>query len=139
MVSVFITSGMVMTFLTPPVLWSEALSTSMTTQTLTGPLTVQPSTTTTAFMSSDKDIHAALKLVAMALNYLTGHSIPIECANMHSLCIRGANALSLAGYSDRQFRSSVGGAERPSRSMCVNDSSTSLKVWLAARESHLSL
>jgi hypothetical protein len=53
---------------------------------------------------SDKDIRAALKLAASALNYPATRGIPIERVDTHSLCIGGANALSLAGYSDRHIQ-----------------------------------
>ena len=53
---------------------------------------------------SDKDIRAALKLAASALNYPVTRGIPIERIDTHSLRIGGANALSLAGYSDRHIQ-----------------------------------
>jgi len=53
---------------------------------------------------SDKDIRAALKLAAAALDYPLIRGIPIERVDTHSLRIGGANALSLAGYSDRHIQ-----------------------------------
>jgi hypothetical protein len=53
---------------------------------------------------SDKDIRAALKVAASALNYPMTRGIPIERIDTHSLRIGGANALSLAGYSDRHIQ-----------------------------------
>ena len=52
----------------------------------------------------DKDISAALKVAAAALDYPNSRGIPIDCIDTHSLRIGGANALSLAGYSDRFSR-----------------------------------
>ena len=53
---------------------------------------------------SDKDIRAALKLAAAALEYPFTRGIPVERVDTHSLRIGGANALSLAGYSDRHIQ-----------------------------------
>ena len=52
----------------------------------------------------DKDIRAALKLAAAALDYPATRGIPVDRIDTHSLRIGGANALSLAGYSDRQIQ-----------------------------------
>jgi hypothetical protein len=53
---------------------------------------------------SDKDIWAALKLVATALDYPATHGIPIKYTDTHSLHIGRTNVLSLAGYSDSQIQ-----------------------------------
>jgi hypothetical protein len=53
---------------------------------------------------SDKDIRAALKMAAAALEYPLTRGIPVERVDTHSLRIGGANALSLAGYSDRHIQ-----------------------------------
>jgi hypothetical protein len=53
---------------------------------------------------SDKDIRRALKSATTFLNYPATRGIPIERIDTHSLRIGGANALSLAGYSDRQIQ-----------------------------------
>ena len=53
---------------------------------------------------TDKDIRVALKLAATAMEYPTTRGIPIDRIDTHSLRIGGANALSLAGYSDRQIQ-----------------------------------
>jgi hypothetical protein len=52
---------------------------------------------------SDKNISAALKMAALALGY-PGRGFPIDRIDTHSLRSGGANALSLAGYSDRQIQ-----------------------------------
>ena len=52
----------------------------------------------------DRDIRAALKKAATILDYPASRGIPIERIGTHSLRIGGANALSLAGYSDRQIQ-----------------------------------
>jgi hypothetical protein len=53
---------------------------------------------------TNKDICAALKVAAAALDYPRTRGIPIERIDTHPLRIGGANALSLAGYSDRQIQ-----------------------------------
>jgi hypothetical protein len=53
---------------------------------------------------TDKDIRAALKMAAAALHYPVTRGIPIDRIDTHSLRIGGANALSLAGYSDRHIQ-----------------------------------
>lgn len=53
---------------------------------------------------TDKEISAALKVAAAALDYPNQRGIPIESVDTHSLRIGGANALSLAGYTDRQIK-----------------------------------
>mmetsp|Transcript_36829 Transcript_36829/g.82805 ORF Transcript_36829/g.82805 Transcript_36829/m.82805 type:complete len:416 (-) Transcript_36829:347-1594(-) len=52
------------------------------------------------FNITDADIRAALKFAAKQLNY-PERGIPIDRIDTHSLRCGGANALSLAGYSDR--------------------------------------
>jgi len=52
------------------------------------------------FNISDADIREALKFAAKQLNYAE-RGIPIDRIDTHSLRSGGANALSLAGYSDR--------------------------------------
>jgi hypothetical protein len=52
---------------------------------------------------TDKDIRAALKGAAEALGY-PDRGIPIERIDTHSLRCGGANALSLAGWSDRHIQ-----------------------------------
>lgn len=52
----------------------------------------------------DKNICQALKEAATALEYPEYRGIPIERVDMHSLCIGSANALHLAGYSDREIQ-----------------------------------
>ncbi len=53
---------------------------------------------------SDKDISVGLKAAATTLNYPVEKGIPIELVDTHSLRGGGANALSLAGYSDREIQ-----------------------------------
>ena len=53
---------------------------------------------------TDEDVRMNIKLAATALNYLEEKGIAIDRINTHSLRSGGANALSLAGYSDRQIR-----------------------------------
>jgi hypothetical protein len=53
---------------------------------------------------TNKDITAALKRAATVLDYPIAKGIPIERINTHSLRSRGANALSLAGFSDTQIQ-----------------------------------
>jgi hypothetical protein len=53
---------------------------------------------------TDKIIRRALKLAATALEYPERRGIPIERVDTHSLRIGGANALHLAGYSDREIQ-----------------------------------
>ena len=52
---------------------------------------------------TDKHIRAALKLAAYALGY-PARGFPIDRIDTHSLRSGGANALSLAGYSDTQIQ-----------------------------------
>jgi hypothetical protein len=52
----------------------------------------------------DRDIWAATKKAAAMLDYPSSRGIPIDRIDTHSLHIGGANALSLAGYSDRQIQ-----------------------------------
>ena len=52
----------------------------------------------------DQDIRAALKAAAAVLDYPHERGIPIELVDTHSLRIGGANAMSLAGYSDREIQ-----------------------------------
>jgi hypothetical protein len=56
------------------------------------------------FDITDKDIRVALKATAAVLDYPATRGIPIDLIDTHSLRIGGANALSLAGYSDRQIQ-----------------------------------
>jgi hypothetical protein len=53
---------------------------------------------------TDKHIRQGLKLAASALEYPEFRGIPIERIDMHSLRIGGANALHLAGYTDREIQ-----------------------------------
>jgi hypothetical protein len=53
---------------------------------------------------TNEDITMALKTAATALNYPTAKGIPIDRINTHSLRSGGANALSLAGFSDTQIQ-----------------------------------
>ena len=53
---------------------------------------------------TDKDVSAGVKAAASALNYPTTRGIPIDRIDTHSLRSGGANALHLAGYSDRQIQ-----------------------------------
>lgn len=53
---------------------------------------------------TDKDVRSALKYAAKKLNYPENKGIPIERVDTHSLRGGGANALSLAGYSDREIQ-----------------------------------
>ena len=53
---------------------------------------------------SDKMVRGALKLAAAALEYPMTRGIPIDRIDTHSLRIGGANALSLAGYSDLELQ-----------------------------------
>eukprot|EP00956_Cyclotella_meneghiniana_P022335 scaffold42146_cov69-Cyclotella_meneghiniana.AAC.1 len=52
----------------------------------------------------DQDIRAALNAAAAVLDYPHERGIPIELVDTHSLRIGGANAMSLAGYSDREIQ-----------------------------------
>jgi hypothetical protein len=49
-------------------------------------------------------VSVALKAAAATLDYPTAKGIPIDCIDTHSLWSAGANALSLAGYSDTQIQ-----------------------------------
>jgi hypothetical protein len=53
---------------------------------------------------SDKDVRQALKIAGTTLNYPELKGIPIDRIDTHSLRGGGANALSLAGYSDLQIQ-----------------------------------
>jgi hypothetical protein len=53
---------------------------------------------------TNKDVSKALKVAAMALDYLTAKGIPINKICTHSLRSGGANTLLLAGYSDTQIQ-----------------------------------
>jgi len=53
---------------------------------------------------TDKDVRSAVKYAAKELNYPENKGIPIERIDTHSLRGGGANALSLAGYSDREIQ-----------------------------------
>jgi hypothetical protein len=52
---------------------------------------------------TDRNISAALKLAALVLGY-PSRGVPIDRIDTHSLRSGGANALSLAGYTDRQIQ-----------------------------------
>ena len=56
------------------------------------------------FDVTDKDIRCSLKQAARALRYPEFKGIPIARIDTHSLRSGGANALSLAGYSDREIQ-----------------------------------
>ena len=56
------------------------------------------------FDVTDGDIRRSLKHAAIALHYPEYKGIPIERIDTHSLRSGGANALSLAGYSDREIQ-----------------------------------
>jgi hypothetical protein len=53
---------------------------------------------------TNEDVSRALKMAAAVLNYPTARGIPVDCIDTHLLCSGGANALSLAGYSDTQIQ-----------------------------------
>jgi hypothetical protein len=53
---------------------------------------------------NNEDITAALKRAARVLNYPLTRGIPIDRIDTHSLRSGGANALSLAGFSDTQIQ-----------------------------------
>jgi hypothetical protein len=53
---------------------------------------------------TNEDVSAALKAAASVLDYPTAKDIQIGRINTHSLRSGGANALSLAGYSDTQIQ-----------------------------------
>ncbi len=53
---------------------------------------------------TNKDVSAALKVAASVLDYPIAKGIPIGRIDTHSLRSGGANALSLAGYSDTQIQ-----------------------------------
>jgi len=50
---------------------------------------------------NDEDMRTNLKWAAVELHYPAKKGIPEDLVDTHSLRIRGANALSLSGYSDR--------------------------------------
>jgi len=58
----------------------------------------------TRFDVTDNDIRNSLKRAAEVLNYPRDKGIPIQRVDTHSLRSGGANALSLAGYSDREIQ-----------------------------------
>ena len=58
----------------------------------------------TRFDVTDRDIRFSLKKAATALQYPSLKGIPILRIDTHSLRSGGANALSLAGYSDREIQ-----------------------------------
>jgi hypothetical protein len=58
----------------------------------------------TRFDVTDKDIRNSLKQAARALEYPEQKGIPIDRVDTHSLRSGGANALSLAGFSDRDIQ-----------------------------------
>ena len=53
---------------------------------------------------SDENTSTALKFSATALNCPSLKGIPVDIVDTHSLRSGGANALSLAGYSDRDLQ-----------------------------------
>jgi hypothetical protein len=53
---------------------------------------------------TNEDVSKALKVAATILDYPMAKSIPIDCIDALSLWSGGANALSLAGYSDTQIQ-----------------------------------
>ena len=53
---------------------------------------------------TSENMSAALKFAATALNYMSLKWIPIDRVDTHFLISGGANALSLAGYSDRDIQ-----------------------------------
>ena len=53
---------------------------------------------------TNEDVSRAIKSAATVLDYPTAKGIPIEHIDTHSLRSGGANALSLAGYSDTQIQ-----------------------------------
>ena len=53
---------------------------------------------------TNRDISLALKMAAQLLDYPAAKGIPIHRVDTHSLRGGGANALSLAGYSDREIQ-----------------------------------
>jgi hypothetical protein len=55
------------------------------------------------FDVTDRNVSAALKVAALILDY-PSRGFPIDRIDTHSLRSGGANALSLAGYSDRQIQ-----------------------------------
>ena len=58
----------------------------------------------TRFDVTDNDVRQSLKQAANILNYPEMKGIPIKRVDTHSLRSGGANALSLAGYSDREIQ-----------------------------------
>ena len=59
---------------------------------------------TTRFDVTDRDIRTSVKQAAVALRYPELKGIPILRVDTHSLQSGGANALSLAGFSDREIQ-----------------------------------
>jgi hypothetical protein len=66
---------------------------------------------------TNEDVSKAIKCAGSALEYPTTKGIPIARLDTHSLRSEGANALSLAGYSDTQIQKWVNGAGRRSRNI----------------------
>jgi len=56
------------------------------------------------FDVTDNDMQKSLKMAAGLLNYPAGQGITIERIDTHSLRSGGGNALSLAGFSDREIQ-----------------------------------
>jgi hypothetical protein len=61
---------------------------------------------------TNEDVRVTLKAAAATLDYPMAKGIPINRINTHSLQSGGANALSLAGYSDTQIPDGVGQRSR---------------------------
>ena len=59
---------------------------------------------TRRFDVTDNDMRLSIKQAATLLQYPTNKMIPIERIDTHSFRSGGANALSLAGYSDREIQ-----------------------------------
>jgi hypothetical protein len=53
---------------------------------------------------TNEDVSKALKVAATLLDYPMARGIPVDCIDTHLLRSGGANALSLAGYSDTQIQ-----------------------------------
>jgi hypothetical protein len=68
---------------------------------------------------TDQTISAALKVAVMVLNYLS-HGFPIDWIVTHSLCSGGANALTLASYSDHQIQK-MGGWKGSTFKECIRE------------------
>jgi hypothetical protein len=59
---------------------------------------------TMEYKVTTKNMTRALKVAVLALDYPEMKGIPINCINTHSLRSRGANALALAGHSNKQIQ-----------------------------------